>query len=133
MPPASSIPLTAVALFAGAWLALALWLSWRGWRGRGTAPDAGGEVARLQALLSSGPAALLLVRRDGTVAGDGRAPVWLGLEALPARFDELVGEGGPFATDDAELLLSHVRAAGRTGAAATVMLRPAGKAAILRI
>jgi hypothetical protein len=129
----ASLLLTAIALFAGAWLVLALWLSWRGWKAGGAVAQDRGEVARLQALLSSGPAAPLLVRRDGSLTGDGRAAAWLGVDVLPADFDQLVGQSGAFAADDGALLMQHVRAAARAGAAARVMLRPAGTASILRI
>jgi len=129
---APSFLFPALAIFAGAWLAVALWLSWRGWRAAGSASAGRGEAGRLQALLSSGPATPLLVRRDGSLTGDARAAAWLGLDALPAQLDALVGEGA-FAQEDAALLARHVHAAARTGAAATLILRPARAGAILRI
>ena len=132
MTAAPSFLFPALAIFAGAWLAVALWLSWRGWRAAGSASAGRGEAGRLQALLSSGPATPLLVRRDGSLTGDARAAAWLGLDALPAQLDALVGEGA-FAQEDAALLARHVHAAARTGAAATLILRPARAGAILRI
>jgi signal transduction histidine kinase len=122
-----------LALFAGAWLAVAIWTSWRGWRAASAATTEREEVARLQALLASGPAAPLLVRRNGSLAGGVRAAGWLGLAELPADLDSLLSHDGPFGSDDAALLAGHVRSAARTGAAATLILRPARGANILRI
>jgi signal transduction histidine kinase len=124
--------LASIALFAGGWLALALWLAWRGQRAAEAARGQGREIARLSALLDAGPAAPLTVRRDGRLQGGPRVAAWFGLEALPGTFAELV-ESGAFAPGDAALLSERVRGAARAGAAGTLVLRPARSDAILRI
>jgi len=123
--------LAALALFAGAWLALALYLSWRGWRAAAAARSERGEIARLTSLLAAGPAVPLLVRRDGRLTGSERAAALLGLEALPADLEALAAEG--FDAEAGAMLSERVRAAARTGAPGALVLRPLNGRAIVRI
>lgn len=121
--------LAAIALFAGAWLAVALWLSWRGLRRLRAGAGAAGDVRRLSSLLASGPAAPLLIRRDGGLDGEPRVAALLGLADLPARCDDL---GAAIGDEDARLLSESVAAAARTGAGSRLELRPIDSGRILR-
>jgi PAS domain-containing protein len=125
--------ITVVALLVGAWLAVTLWLGWRHLRAAAAARAQVTENASLLALLATGPAAPLLVHRDGTLTGDCRAAAWLGQESLPADLDDLTSRSGALAQDDGALVKKHVQAAARTGASATLMLKPSGASSILRI
>jgi signal transduction histidine kinase len=123
----------AVPLFAGAWLALALFLSWRAATALREARAAGRSGTRLRALLDAGPAAALLVLRDGKLEGAGGAAALLGLAALPSRIEPLLRADGPFDASVAAPLADRIRAAMRTGASGTLILRPVGSARILRM
>jgi len=123
----------ALALFAGGWMALAWWLAWRGSSGIVAARAARAEVARLTALQSAAPMVPVLVARDGSLTGGARAAVLLGLDSLPVNLDALTAEGAAFNGEAGALLAERVRAAARTGAPATLILRPAAGRAIARI
>src|SRR5688572_14302061 len=61
-----------LAVFAGGWLAVALWATLRGRRTADLASSQRRDMARLAGLLASGPAVPLVVRRDGTLEGGER-------------------------------------------------------------
>ena len=121
-----------VALVAGAWLAAAYWASRRAWLVARTAEAMVGDSERHEALLAAGPAILLIVFADGAIGGSPRLAGALGLDALPARWPALLGEGAPFAADDAATLGRHVADAA-AGGTFSLTLRPAGSARSFRI
>ena len=122
-----------LAVFAGGWLAVALWATLRGRRTAVLASAQRRDMARLSGLLASGPAVPLVVRRDGTLEGGGdRLAALLGIESLPRRFAELVGERGAFDKDDATMLSQRLAEAARGGGVAVLVLRPAAGSRILR-
>ena len=121
-----------LAVFAGGWLAVALWATLRGRRTAVLATSQRRDIARLGGLLASGPAVPLVVRRDGALEGGERLPAMLGLASLPRRFAELTGESGAFEPADAALLSQRLGEASRGGAAAVLVLRPARGSRILR-
>jgi signal transduction histidine kinase len=120
-------------LFAGIWLALALWAVWRGRRASGEVAGQRAQIGRLDSLLSSGPASPLLVGRDGSLELAGRAGALLGLSPLPTTFGELAGEDGAFRGEEADLLAQRIREASRLGSRSALMLRPHGTTAILHV
>ncbi|HEY0324949.1 MAG TPA: histidine kinase, partial [Allosphingosinicella sp.] len=121
-----------LAVFAGGWLAVALWATLRGRRTADLASSQRRDMARLAGLLASGPAVPLVVRRDGTLEGGERLAALLGLKSLPRRFAELVAEGGAFAPEEAGLLSQRLAEASRGGGTAMLVLRPAASTRILR-
>lgn len=131
MTPASPLLPIALALFAGGWLALALWFAWRGRQASGLVAGARREVARANALLGSGPAVPVVVRRGGAIEGGERAATLLGLSAMPGKIEDLADSA--LSADDRLLLRERVRAASRTGEGGILVLRPTGSRAIVRI
>ena len=129
----SAPAVAALALVVGGWLALALYLAWRGSRRSTAAAAESRELAQLRALVGSAPAAAIIVRKDGRLEGAGRAAALLGTGDLPDSFAALCGTDGPFAGQDGEALAERVRQAARAGASATLMLKPASGERILRI
>src|SRR5688500_9133484 len=82
-----------IALLAGAWLAAAVWATWRGRRLAAAAAAVLDENARLSALIGSGPAMPLLIGRDGSLQGDERLAPAVGLDGLPERWPDLLERG----------------------------------------
>ena len=111
------------ALLAGAWLAAALWATWRGRRLAVAAAAILDENARLTALVTAGPALPLLIDRDGVLVGQDRVAAALGLEVVPDRWADLVERAFP-AHEQAADLEKGVREAA-TGAAFAITVRPA--------
>jgi signal transduction histidine kinase len=124
----------ALACFAGAWLALAGWLSWRGWSRVAVAAALRREVARLSATVVAGPAAPILIARDGRLQGSVRAAAMLGLQRLPDDLEELTsGTSSALSATDAVLLVARVDAAARTGGQARLVFSPPRSRLIVRI
>jgi signal transduction histidine kinase len=122
----------ALALFVGGWLALALWLAWRG---RAASMESGSqrrEIASLRGLLAASPALPLLVDRNGRLSPVGAAAAMFGVPVLSERLEDLA-ESGALGPDDAALLSERARATARTGASSTLLLRPPLGRRILRI
>lgn len=132
MSALSDPALAALALFAGAWLAVAVWASVWGLRAAASAAAQRRDHARVAALLGSGPAVALTIGRDGALGGPERLAAALGLPALPGRVDALLGPDGPFSAEEAALLAERLAEAMRGGASAALMLRPRGTSRILR-
>lgn len=122
----------ALALFTGGWLMVAWWAAVRGRRRSLEAAAQERALARLEALLASGPAAALMVRRDGTLEGPERVAAMLGLAALPGSLAELTAPGGAFGADETALLIARVHEAARSGGSAALVLRPERSPRILR-
>lgn len=122
----------ALAVFAGAWLALAVWLAWRGQAAMAESRRHRHEMAGLRALLSASPATPLVVDRSGRLSDIGDAAGMFGITQLPDRLDGLARAGALF-EDDTALLEDRARAAARTGTTSILVLRPAQGDRILRI
>jgi signal transduction histidine kinase len=122
----------ALALFAGGWLVVALWLAWRGQAASASAGERRRELARLRDLFAASPALPLLVERNGRLQAIAPVAGLFGLSALPERLDGLAGAGA-LTEGDAALLADQLRATARTGASSTLILRPPGSSTILRI
>lgn len=127
MPVTDDLLALLLPLVAGAWLAAAVWATWRGRRLGVEAAGVLGENARLSALLANGPAVPLLVGRDGRLeAGSARLATAFGLEALPDRWDDLLTSA--FADPEQRLELDRAVQEARTGGAFAITVRPAGSA-----
>jgi signal transduction histidine kinase len=115
-----------IALLAGAWLAVAVWATWRGRRLAVAAAAVLDENARLSALIGSGPAMPLLIGRDGSLQGDRRLAAALGLEALPERWPDLLDRA--FAAGGEPHTLAAAVEEAATGGAFSLTVRPRGGA-----
>ena len=134
--PGHAAPLTTIAavlaLFAGAWLAAALWATLRARAAAAAAERVVADNARLAALLEAAPAMLLLVAADGAIRGADRLAGALGLAVLPARWMSLFGDGAPFPAEEAAAL-GRLIADAAAGGSFSATLRPAGSARIFRV
>lgn len=126
----SPMSLAAIALVAGAWLALAVWATVRG-LGRGRSADERIDATRHhEALLSASPAIPLIVRRDGSLDEAGRVALALGLERIPGRLADL---GEAFQEEDRQALLERVEAAAAAAGDFALSVRPSGSARVYRL
>jgi signal transduction histidine kinase len=122
----SSTQAVVVALVCGAWLAIALWATWRGLvRSRDATAKAGAAGAG-QVLLEASPALPLIVEANGRLEGSAELAGMLGLDGLPERLDDLEGE-------EWEPLRGEVKRAAATAARFTLSLRPFGSARVLQV
>ncbi len=117
----------ALALVAGAWLALALWASLRGARLAREAVAVSDDRLRCDALLAASPAAALVVGPDGSMDGDPRLAAMLGVGTLPADWPSLAALQG----ESADELIRLVEDA-RSGAPSTMTFAPPAAARILK-
>jgi PAS domain-containing protein len=131
MPVLPFNPLILVALLAGAWLAVALWATWRGRRLAAAAQEVLDDHTRLAALLGAGPATPLLIARDGSLFGQDRLAGAFGLELLPARWSEFTASAALDPGQAGELDRCVVEAASGSGFAMT--LRPTNSAKVFRV
>lgn len=122
----------ALALVAGAWLAVALWATLRARARTAAAGAVLDENRRLGALLGAGAAVPLLVDADGRLEGPDRLAAALGLDALPETWRDLAAPGGPWSAEDAALLEAGIAAAS-AGERFGATLRPQGAQRIFRI
>jgi len=127
-----AIAMAALALVAGAWLAIAFWFALKGRRS-----IAGGEAVladhhRLVALLDAAPALPLVVAPDGSIGGSDRLAGALGVAQLPPRWMGLFGEEAPFPASEAAEL-GRLLADAAAGASFSITVRTAGSARILRL
>ncbi|HEX8640350.1 MAG TPA: ATP-binding protein [Allosphingosinicella sp.] len=115
----------ALALFAGAWLAMALWWTLRGRRLAAAAASVVAESRRFSALVEAGPAMPLLIGRNGALDGPVRLAGALGLEVLPPTIADFQGNVG-------ENLRAQIKEAA-LGGSFTTTLRPEGSARTFRV
>src|SRR5688500_8938614 len=113
-----------IAFLAGAWLAAAVWATWRGRRLAAAAAAVLDENARLSTLIGSGPAMTLLIGRDGSLQGDERLAAALGLEGLPERWPDLLERA--FAAEGEQVTLAAAVEEATTGGAFSLTVRPGG-------
>ena len=120
-----------VALVAGAWLAAAIWVTWRGRRLAARAARVVDSTGRLAALIDSGPASPLLIDRDKSLEGQERLAGMLGLEVLPQRWPDLLAALGLEAGEVARL--DECIGGAALGGPVSTTIRPPGSARTLRI
>lgn len=128
----SPTALTVIALVAGAWLAVAIWATFRARTKAAEAAAVLAENRRLLALLVAGTARPLLVAADGRIEGSERLAAALGLESLPDNWRDLLAPGGPLTSGDAAALEAG-RAAAAAGEPFGLTLRPQGAQRVFRI
>jgi signal transduction histidine kinase len=106
------------------WLGAAVWALVTGLELRRSAHEAEERNRRLQALIGSAPALIVLVHADGSIEGTERLADWLGLDERPATLAALAtGEGG-LAEADLEALQADVRLAQTTGKVLSRSIKP---------
>ena len=120
-----------IALFLGAWLAVALWATLVARRRCEEGRVAGSEAPRLDALLGAAPSIPLIVYRDGQVEGSDRLAGKLGFDVLPRQWTEIT-QSGVFAADRASQLEEMVGAA-TAGSSGNITLPTADGLKILRV
>jgi signal transduction histidine kinase len=127
-----SAAVAGLALFCGAWLATALWAILRARRLSAMAETVLQTKTRGAALLSAAPSIPLIVGPDGALQGSDRLAGSLGLDALPARWRDLLDDG-PFTAGDAEALGRGVTEAAAAGAKFALAARLEGSAHVFRV
>ncbi len=95
-------------LFAGAWLAVALWATLRGWRRAAAGAAVLAAHDRLAALVEASPALPLVIDEAGALTASDSLAGMLGLEALPEGVDALLGGEGPLVAEDAAALAARL-------------------------
>jgi signal transduction histidine kinase len=119
---------TPVAAVIGAllalWLGAAAWALMTGLRLRRSAHDATLRSSRLQALIGSAPALIVLVHADGALEGSERLADWLGLDEQPTTLEALASGEKGLSDADLDALRDDIRLAQSTGKALYRTLRP---------
>lgn len=129
----SPVAAAALAIVAGAWLALGVWATLRGLARSRDAKAAEVAAAHEMALLGASPAMPLIVYPGGRLEGPDRLALLLGRSALPETLAGLsAGENG-LDEADAERLAAEVEASSASGAAFVLAVRPAGGARVLQL
>lgn len=124
--------MTAISLFLGAWLAIALWATLAGRRRAAERADTLAENRRLQALLASAPATPLILLRDGSLQGPERLAASLGLDSLPPRWKTLLGSG-LFSPESVAELEAETSESMASGGSFSLILRPGEGGRIFRV
>ncbi|WP_225421063.1 sensor histidine kinase [Sphingomonas parva] len=119
-----------LALFCGAWLVVAVWLSLRATRRADQAAGLTAHADRAGALLAASPAMPLLVDAAGGVDASTRLAHALGLETPPARMEDLSAGGAGLARADVAALSDQVGTSATTGASFSLAVRAQGSARV---
>jgi signal transduction histidine kinase len=106
------------------WLGAAVWALVTGLRLRRSAHEAEQRCSRLQALLGSAPALIVLVHADGSIEGSERLADWLGVDEQPATLAALGAGDRGLSEADLDALQADVLLAQTTGKALYRSLRP---------
>ena len=125
--------LAVIALVSGLWLALALWLVFRGARRSAAGGRALAGHRKSQALLDTAPLMPAVVHRDQSLEAGQRLADLLGLAEPPVYFGSLSAGAEGLSQRDLDALGIRVREAAATGASFSLPLRPQGSARILRV
>jgi signal transduction histidine kinase len=122
--------LAAIALFAGAWLALAVWATARGIGRSRSAASRIDDTRHHESLLAASPALPLIIHRDGRLEEADRVALALGLAQVPERLADF---GAAFGEEDLERLDAQVAAAAATAGGVALSLRPTGSARVYSV
>ena len=126
----SPVAVAAIALICGAWLAVAVWATFRA---GGRITLARNQVAALKrsgALLAASPATPLIVYRDGRLEGSERLAPLFGLQGEKLHLADLLAA---VQEDGRQALEEGIKGASRSGAGFSILVRPAGSPRIFRI
>jgi signal transduction histidine kinase len=129
----SRTALAAIALVSGLWLALALWLTLRGFRAGAAAQTALVDRGRSEALLDAGPAVPLVAYEDGSVEVGQRLSGLLGLAERPGYLGSLSAGQGGLSGGDLDRLAIAVRESAATGGPVSLTVQAQGSARVLRV
>ncbi len=129
----SRTALAAIALVSGLWLALALWLTLRGFRAGAAAQTALVDRGRSEALLDAGPAVPLVAYEDGSVEAGQRLSGLLGLAERPGYLGSLSAGQGGLSGGDLDRLAIAVRESAATGGPVSLTVQAQGSARVLRV
>jgi len=115
------------------WLGAAIWALLSGQRMRRDGTHAQGKLDRLTVLLSSAPAAPVIIHPDGRLEAADRLAKWLGKTRVPNFLSELTAEDGGIEPEDAALLARDIAAAQRAGKSFSLPIRGHGSARLLLV
>ena len=119
-------------LLAG-WLAAAVWALVTGRRMRRQGMQAQGKLDRLTSLISSAPAAPVVIHADGHMEAADRLARWLGRERAPHFVSELTAPDGGLEPEDAQALGREIVAAQKAGKSFALAVRGAGSSRLLLV
>ncbi|MGQ0559726.1 MAG: ATP-binding protein [Sphingosinicella sp.] len=120
-----------LALLGGAWLAAAIWATWRARTLAAAARRVLAENQQLAALTAAGPAMPLLVEPDGRLQGEDRLAGALGLEHLPAQWRDFVAHAA--IGEDQAAMLRYGIAVAAAGGRFTLSFRPGESRRVFRV
>jgi signal transduction histidine kinase len=115
------------------WLGAAAWALTTGLKLRAVAAGAQRRNQRLQALIASAPASVVLVFLDDRIEAAERLASWLGLDAPPDLLDGLAGEGVGLQAEDLAALRADIDVARATAKPIYRLARPQGSSRTLSI
>lgn len=123
----------AIGVLIALWLGAAVWALLTGLGLRQAANAATDRNRRLQALVESAPAIVVLITPDDRMETTERLATWLGLSATPAALDQLSSEAGGLAPDDLEALRGDIERARSTGSPIYRLVRAEGSSRTISI
>lgn len=120
-----SLPVAAaIGALLALWLGAAVWALATGLRLRTAASEAQLRNQRLQALVASAPAVVVLVYPDGELEAADRLADWLGLAERPVRFDDLSAPARGLSGADLDGLRDDIALARASGSSIYRLVRP---------
>jgi signal transduction histidine kinase len=129
----SRTALAVVALVAGFWLGMGLWLTVRAVRRGVQADEAGVLHDKCRALLDAGPLAPAVVHDDQILEAGQRLADLLGLGEPPATLGSFSAGAGGLSERDLDALAIRVRESAATGGSFSLPLRPQQGSLVLRV
>ncbi|MET0371281.1 MAG: PAS-domain containing protein [Sphingobium sp.] len=133
MTPANPIAMILFGVILAGWLAAAIWALATGQRMRRQATQAQGKFERLTSLVTSAPAAPVIVHPDGRLEAADRLARWLGKPRPPSFVSELTAPDGGLDPRDATALAREITAAQKAGKSFSLPVRGDGSARTLLI
>lgn len=123
----------AIGALLALWLGAAAWALATGLKLRSVAAQAQQRNQRLQALVASAPAVLVLVFPDGRIEAGDRLAAWLGLQDRPETLDQLSAGGQGIGANDIAALGDDIQLARSAGKPLYRLVRPQGSSRTLSI
>ncbi|WHO37207.1 PAS-domain containing protein [Sphingobium sp. AP49] len=116
-----------------AWLGAAIWALFTGQRMRREGMQAQGKLDRLAILLSSAPAAPIIIHPDGRMEAADRLAKWLGRDRVPAFVSELTAPDSGLEPADGAILGQEIAAAQKAGKSFSLPIRGTGSSRTLLV